>query len=67
MPLDEDDIPAGSQCRVCKLYMKEHTGISPENQMSEIALMDYVRTLPQITCDKLTKADNLVRRARSTT
>ena len=29
--------------------------VSPDNQMSEVAFMDYAKTLPHITSDKLTK------------
>ena len=38
-----------------QLYMKQHTELHLEEQRSEIVLMGYVRTLPQITCDELTK------------
>ena len=38
-----------------QLYTKQHTESHLKEQRSEIALMDYVRTLPQITCDELTK------------
>ena len=54
MTLDEDESLLAHNAEYAVVDEAAH-GISPENQMSEIALMDYVRTLPQITYDELTK------------
>ena len=54
MTLDEDECLLAHNTEYAAIHEAAH-GISPENQMSEIAMMDYVRTLPHITCDKLTK------------
>ena len=54
MTLDEDESLLVHNTEYAAIHEAVH-GISPENQMSEIALMDYVRTLPQITCDEMTK------------
>ena len=54
MTLDEDESLLAHNAEYAAIHEAAH-GISPENQMSEIALMDYVRTLLQITCDMLTK------------
>ena len=54
MTLDEDKSLLAHNTEYAAVHEAAHR-ISPENQMSEIALMDYVRTLPQITCDELTK------------
>ena len=54
MTLDEDESLLAYNAEYAAVHEAAH-GISPENQMSETALMDYVRTFPQITCDELTK------------
>ena len=54
MTLDEDESLLAHNAEYAAIHEAAH-GIPPENQMSEIAMMDYVRTLPEITCDKLTK------------
>ena len=52
--LDEDESLLAHNAEYAAIHEAAHS-ISPENQISEIALMDYVRTLPQITCNELTK------------
>ena len=54
MTLDEDESLLAHNTEYAAVHEAAH-GISPEDQRSEIAMMDYVRTLPQITCDELTK------------
>ena len=54
MTLDEDKSLLAHNTEYAALH-EAADGISPEDQRSEIAMMDYVRTLPQITCDELTK------------
>ena len=54
MTLDEDESLLAHNAEYAAVHEAAH-GISPEEQRSEIVLMDYVRTLPQITCDELTK------------
>ena len=54
MTLDEDKSLLAHNSEYAAVHEAAH-GIAPEEQRSEIALMDYVRTLPQITCDELTK------------
>ena len=54
MTLDEDESLLAHNSEYAAVHEAAH-GIAPEEQRSEIALMDYVRTLPQITCDELTK------------
>ena len=54
MTLDEDESLLAHNSEYAAVHEAAH-GITPEEQRSEIALMDYVRTLPQITCDELTK------------
>ena len=54
MTMDEDESLLAHNSEYAAVHEAAH-GITPEEQRSEIALMDYVRTLPQITCDELTK------------
>ena len=54
MTLDEDESLLAHNSEYAAVHEAAH-GITPEEQRSEIALMDYVRTLPQITCNELTK------------
>ena len=54
MTLDEDESLLAHNSEYTAVHEAAH-GITPEEERSEIALMDYVRTLPQITCDELTK------------
>ena len=54
MTVDEDESLLAHNSEYAAVHEAAH-GITPEEQRSEIALMDYVRTLPQITCDELTK------------
>ena len=54
MTLDEDESLLAHNSEYAALHEAAH-GIAPEEERSEIALMDYVRTLPQITCNELTK------------
>ena len=54
MTVDEDESLLVHNSEYAAVHEAAH-GITPEEQRSEIALMDYVRTLPQITCDELTK------------
>ena len=54
MTLDEDESLLAHNSEYAAVHKAAH-GITPEEEKSEIALMDYVRTLPQITCDELTK------------
>ena len=54
MTLDQDESLLAHNTEYAAVHEAAH-GISPENQMSEIAMMEYVRTLPQITCDELMK------------
>ena len=54
MTLDEDESLMAHNSEYAAVHEAAH-GITPDEQRSEIALMDYVRTLPQITCDELTK------------
>ena len=54
MTVDEDESLLAHNSEYAAVHEAAH-GITPEDQRSEIALMDYVRTLPQITCDELTK------------
>ena len=54
MTLDEDESLLAHNAEYAAVHEAAH-GISPEDQRSEIAMMDYVRTLPQITCGELTK------------
>ena len=54
MTLDEDESLMAHNSEYAAVHEAAH-GITPEEQRSEIALMDYVRTLPQITYDELTK------------
>ena len=54
MTLDEDESLLAHNSGYAAVHEAAH-GITPKEERSEIALMDYVRTLPQITCDELTK------------
>ena len=54
MTVDEDESLLAHNSEYAAVHEAAH-GITPEEQRSEIALNDYVRTLPQITCDELTK------------
>ena len=54
MTLDDDESLLAHNAEYAAIHEAAH-GIPPENQMSEIAFMDYGRTLPHITCDELTK------------
>ena len=54
MTLDEDKSLLAHNSEYAAVHEAAH-GIAPEEKRSEIALMDYIRTLPQITCDELTK------------
>ena len=54
MILDEDESLLAHNSEYAAVHKAAHR-ITPEEQRSEIALMDYVRTLSQITCDELTK------------
>ena len=54
MTMDEDESLLAHNSEYAAVHEVAH-GITPEEQRSELALMDYVRTLPQITCDELTK------------
>ena len=54
MTLDEDESLLAHNSEYAAVHEAAH-GITPEEKRSEIALMDYVRTLPQITCDELMK------------
>ena len=54
MTLDEDESLLAHNAEYTAVHEAAHR-ISPEDQRSEIAMMDYVRTLPQNTCDELTK------------
>ena len=54
MTVDEDESLLAHNSEYAAVHEAAH-GITPKEQRSEIALMDYVRTLPQITCDELTK------------
>ena len=54
MTLDEDESLLAHNSEYAAVHEAAH-GIAPEEKRSEIALMDYVRTLPQITCDELMK------------
>ena len=54
MTVDEDESLLAHNSEYAAVHEAAH-GITPEEQRSELALMDYVRTLPQITCDELTK------------
>ena len=54
MTLDEDESLLAHNSEYAAVHEAAH-GITPEEQRSEIALMDYTRTLPQFTCDELTK------------
>ena len=52
--MDEDESLLAHNSEYAAVHEAAHR-ITPEKKRSEIALMDYVRTLPQITCDELTK------------
>ena len=52
--MDKDESLLAHNSEYAAVHEAAH-GITPEDQRSEIALMDYVRTLPQITCNELTK------------
>ena len=54
MTVDEDESLLAHNSEYAAVHEAAHR-ITPEEQRSELALMDYVRTLPQITCDELTK------------
>ena len=54
MTLDEDQSLLAHNSEYAAVHEAAHR-IAPEEKRSELALMDYVRTLPQITCDELTK------------
>ena len=54
MTVDEDESLLAHNSEYADVHEAAH-GITPEEQRSEIALMDYARTLPQITCNELTK------------
>ena len=54
MTLDEDESLLAHNSEYAAIHEAAH-GITLEEQRSEIALMDYTRTLPQFTCDELTK------------
>ena len=54
MTVDEDESLLAHNSEYAAVHEAAH-GITPEEQRSELALMDYTRTLPQITCDELTK------------
>ena len=54
MTLDEDESLLAHNSEYAAIHEAAHR-ITPEEQKSEIALMDYTRTLPQFTCDELTK------------
>ena len=54
MTVDEDESLLAHNSEYAAVHEAAH-GITLEEQRSELALMDYVRTLPQITCDELTK------------
>ena len=54
MTLDDDESLLAHNAEYAAIHEAAHR-IPPENQMSEIALMDYARTLPHITSDELTK------------
>ena len=54
MTLDEDESLLAHNSEYAAVHEAAHR-IAPEEQRSEIALMDYVRTLPQVTCDELMK------------
>ena len=54
MTVDEDKSLLAHNSEYAAVHEAAH-GITPEEKRSELALMDYVRTLPQITCDELTK------------
>ena len=57
MTVDEDESLLPHNSEYAAVHEAAH-GITPEEQRSELALMDYTRTLPQITCDELTKQNN---------
>ena len=54
MTVDEDESLLAHNSEYAAVHEAAH-GITPEKQRSELALMDYTRTLPQFTCDELTK------------
>ena len=54
MTVDEDESLLAHNSEYAAVHEAAH-GITPEEQRSELALMDYTRTLPQFTCDELTK------------
>ena len=54
MTVDEDESLLAHNAEYAAVHEAAH-GITPQEKRSEIALNDYVRTLPQITCDELTK------------
>ena len=54
MTVDEDESLLAHNSEYAAVHEAAHR-ITPEEQRSELALMDYTRTLPQFTCDELTK------------
>ena len=54
MTLDEDESLMAHNTEYAAVHEAAHR-ITSNEQRSEIALNNYVRTLPQITCDELTK------------
>ena len=54
MTLDEDESLLAHNSEYAAIHEAAH-GTTPEEQTSIIAIMDYTRTLPQFTCDELTK------------
>ena len=54
MTVDEDESLLAHNSEYAAVHEAAH-GITPEEQRSQLALMNYVRTLPQITCNELTK------------
>ena len=54
MTVDEDESLLAHNSEYAAVHEAAH-GITPEEKRSKLALMDYTRTLPQFTCDELTK------------
>ena len=54
MTLDEDESLLAHNSEYAAIHEAAHRS-TPEEQTSIIAIMDYTRTLPQFTCDELTK------------
>ena len=54
MTLDDDESLLAHKAEYAAIHKAAHR-ITPDNQMSEVAFMDYAKTLPHITSDELTK------------